>query len=71
MRPICCPGAYAFPESEFVVFDLAAQPIEAGRRLATRIGLTNLSLSQLDLARFPVDAIDARLRHFARLALLT
>lgn len=50
------PMAYAFPQSEFVGFDLAAQPIEAGRRLAARIGLTNLSLSQQDLASFPVDA---------------
>ncbi len=49
------PMAYAFPESEFVGFDLAAQPIEAGRQLAGRIGLTNLSLSQQDLAAFPDD----------------
>jgi SAM-dependent methyltransferase len=50
------PMAYALPESEFVGFDLAAQPIETSRRLAARIGLTNLSLSQCDLADFPADA---------------
>lgn len=50
------PMAYAFPQGEFVGFDIAAQPIEAGRRLARRIGLTNISLSQLDLANFPADA---------------
>jgi SAM-dependent methyltransferase len=50
------PMAYALPQSEFVGFDIAAQPIEAGRRLAARVGLANLSLSQLDLANFPADA---------------
>jgi SAM-dependent methyltransferase/methyltransferase-like protein len=50
------PMAYALPGSEFVGFDIAAQPIEAGRRLAARVGLANLSLSTLDLAQFPADA---------------
>lgn len=50
------PMAYALPGSEFVGFDLAAQPIEAGRRLAARIGLANIALSQLDLADFPANA---------------
>ena len=50
------PIAYALPQSEFVGFDIAAQPIEAGRRLAARIGLANIALSQLDLADFPADA---------------
>lgn len=49
------PMAYALPQSEFVGFDIARQPIEAGRRLAARIGLTNISLTQLDLANFPAD----------------
>lgn len=50
------PMAYALPQGEFVGFDIAAQPIAAGQRLAARIGLKNLSLSQLDLASFPADA---------------
>ncbi|MEO5675957.1 MAG: class I SAM-dependent methyltransferase [Usitatibacter sp.] len=50
------PMAYALPESQFVGFDIAAQPIDAGRRLATKIGLTNISLAQFDLADFPADA---------------
>jgi SAM-dependent methyltransferase/methyltransferase-like protein len=50
------PMAYALPQSQFTGFDIAAQPIEAGRRLASRVGLANLSLSQLDLANFPADA---------------
>lgn len=50
------PMAYALPGSEFVGFDIAAKPIEAGRRLAQRIGLGNLTLSTLDLTAFPADA---------------
>jgi len=50
------PMAGALPQSEFVGFDLATQPIEAGRRLAERAGLSNASLSALDLMQFPADA---------------
>lgn len=50
------PMAHMLPQSEFVGFDIAAQPIEAGKRLAARAGLANLTLSQLDLANFPADA---------------
>ena len=50
------PMAYALPRSEFVGFDIATQPVEAGRRLAQRIGLGNLALSTLDLTTFPADA---------------
>jgi SAM-dependent methyltransferase len=50
------PMAYALPQAEFMGFDVAAQPIEAGKRLASRIGLKNLSLAHLDLTAFPADA---------------
>jgi SAM-dependent methyltransferase len=50
------PMAYSFPDASFVGFDLAAQPIALGQRLAARLGLKNLSLAQRDLADFPADA---------------
>lgn len=50
------PTAYALPQAEFMGFDIAAQPVEAGKRLASRIGLKNLSLAHLDLTAFPADA---------------
>jgi SAM-dependent methyltransferase len=50
------PMAYGFPRSEFVGFDLAAQPIERGKRLVARLGLANLALAQRDLRDFPTDA---------------
>jgi len=49
------PMAYGLPGSQFVGFDLAARPIEAGRRMAARLGLTNLALAQRDLADFQAD----------------
>ena len=48
--------AYGLPESEFVGIDLAARPIEAGRRAAERLGLRNVSLATRDLVEFPSDA---------------
>jgi SAM-dependent methyltransferase len=50
------PMAYALPGSTFVGFDLAAQPIETGQRMAARLGLTNIALAQRDLADFRADA---------------
>jgi SAM-dependent methyltransferase len=50
------PMAAVLPQSQFVGFDLAEQPVEAGRRLAERAGLRNVTLSTLDLTRFPADA---------------
>jgi SAM-dependent methyltransferase len=50
------PMAAALPGSRFVGFDLAGQPVEAGRRLAERAGLANVSLTQLDLVDFPADS---------------
>lgn len=47
------PMAYGLPGSSFVGFDLAPAPIEAGRRLARRLGLDNLALDVLDLRQFP------------------
>jgi SAM-dependent methyltransferase len=50
------PMAYALPDSAFVGFDLAARPVETGRRMAARLGLTNITLAQRDLADFSADA---------------
>lgn len=50
------PMAYGLPDSEFVGFDLAGAPIEIGKKMARRLGLENLSLSQCDLTEFPVAA---------------
>ena len=50
------PMAYTLPQSEFVGFDIAAQPIEVGRAIAAQVGLKNLALSHLDLTAFPADA---------------
>src|SRR5579862_3030002 len=43
------PMASALPESTFVGFDLASQPISAGRELAESLGLKNITLAQKDL----------------------
>lgn len=50
------PMAYALSQSEFVGFDLAARPIESGQLAAKGLGLTNLTLHNLDLLDFPTDA---------------
>src|SRR4249920_3786473 len=50
------PMAYGLPGSQFFGFDLAARPIEMGSQMAARLGLTNLTLRQLDLGDFPADA---------------
>ena len=50
------PMAAALPQSEFVGFDLAGQPVEAGRRFAAEAGVGNVTLAQLDLTAFPADA---------------
>lgn len=49
------PMAFGLSGSEFVGFDLARRPIEAGKGLAAELGLRNLSLDVLDLREFPVD----------------
>jgi len=49
------PLAWGSPRSEFVGFDLAQTPIEAGRQVAAQLRLTNLSLSAMDLRDFPPD----------------
>jgi len=41
--------AAALPDSSFVGFDLAGQPIAAGQAMVQKLGLKNLTLSQLDL----------------------
>src|SRR5689334_14840078 len=41
--------ASTLPQSTFVGFDLAAQPIAAGKELAERLRLNNVALTQQDL----------------------
>lgn len=43
------PMAYGLPGSEFVGVDLAAKPVAIGQEKATRAGLRNIRLQQLDL----------------------
>jgi methyltransferase-like protein len=50
------PMAYGLPGSEFFGFDLAAGPIEMGKEVAARLGLSNVTLSHLDLSDFPQSA---------------
>jgi SAM-dependent methyltransferase len=49
------PMALGLSGSEFVGFDLARRPIEAGKGLAAQLSLRNLSLDVLDLREFPAD----------------
>lgn len=43
------PMAYAIPDSEFVGFDVAGEPIARGQRRIRELGLTNLRIFQADL----------------------
>ena len=47
--------AVSLPESRFYGFDLAAEPIRAGRRLVEALGLNNLQLDRVDLMDLPKD----------------
>ncbi len=47
------PLALDFPASEFVGVDLAALPIEHGRKVIAELGLKNIALHQMDLTRLP------------------
>lgn len=47
--------AVGLPQSEFVGVDLAGTAIARGRALATEVGLTNLTLRQLDLLEMAPD----------------
>ncbi len=49
------PMAYGLPAAEFVGFDLAPRPIESAKEMAARLGLSNVSLSRLDLTEFRAD----------------
>jgi methyltransferase-like protein len=49
------PMALGLSGSDFVGFDLARRPIEAGKSLAAQLGLRNVSLDVLDLRDFPAD----------------
>src|SRR5437762_1595533 len=47
--------ASALPESTFVGFDLAGQPIASGREMLERLGLKNVTLTQQDLMSLTPD----------------
>ena len=47
------PMAVTLPKSEFLGIDLATRPIEQGRSTIQTLGLTNITLSALDLMDFP------------------
>ncbi len=47
--------AFHFPEARVLGLDLAAAPLEHGRRLAARLGLRNLELRHADLMDFHPD----------------
>lgn len=49
------PMACALPDSQFVGFDLAARPIDAGNARAGVLGLRNLALHPLDILDVPGD----------------
>jgi SAM-dependent methyltransferase len=50
------PVAYNFPGSEFVGVDLAARPVEKGRRIIADMGLENVRLHHMSVEDFPPDA---------------
>lgn len=47
--------AYALPQSQFVGIDLAARPIAAGQETVKELGLSNITLRQLDLMQVPAE----------------
>jgi len=49
------PMAHGLPGSEFVGFDLAARPIEKGREMIAALGLTNITLSRMDIMAATAD----------------
>ena len=50
------PVAYNFPGSHFVGVDLAARPVERGRRIIADMGLENIRLHHMSIVDFPRDA---------------
>ena len=59
------PMAYGLPDAEFLGIDLAARPVEQGRRLAATLGLANVELLQGDIQNVPTDLgkFDAIIAH--------
>jgi len=49
------PLAWELPDSDFLGIDLAAQPVESGRRRIATLGLHNVELRHLDIMEFPAD----------------
>ena len=59
------PMAYSLPGAEFLGIELAARPVEHGRRLAASLGLANVELLQCDIQDAPTDLgeFDAIIAH--------
>ena len=49
------PMAYGLPDARFVGIELAARPVETGRKLADSLGLSNVDIQQHDILEFPAD----------------
>lgn len=49
------PMAYGLPHARFLGIDIAARPIEAGRKLVTGLGLANIELRRCDILDLPAD----------------
>jgi len=49
------PMACGLPGARFLGIDIAARPIDAGRELATRLGLANSELRRCDILALPAD----------------
>ena len=47
------PMAYGVPHAHFVGIELAARPVEAGRQLASSLGLSNVDVQQHDILEVP------------------
>ena len=49
------PMAYGLPEARFLGIELAARPVEIGRKLAATLGLSNIELRECDIRDLPAD----------------
>jgi methyltransferase-like protein/protein-L-isoaspartate O-methyltransferase len=57
------PMALGLPDSRFVGFDLAAQPVRRGQEAIAALGLTNIELRQADLLEFTEEPFDYIIAH--------
>jgi methyltransferase-like protein/protein-L-isoaspartate O-methyltransferase len=57
------PMALGLPDSQFIGFDLAAQPVQRGQETIATLGLTNIELRQADLLEFTDEPFDYIIAH--------